>query len=302
MYDHPNGIELRHLRAFVAVAEELNFTRAAGRLYIAQQALSKQIRQLEQRVGVQLVDRSTRHVELTPAGEVLYPQAQSILGRVEDAVSAAREVEDQPAPLSVGFTAPIEHPALEKALEEWVGLRDDADLFIVHGDPLDPSGGLRSGLADAAFVFGPFETEGLELVDLFSEPLGVAMAKDHALAEQSSVTIDELIAFSTFLFPTPDPILHRLWDATDYRDGRPTNYAGHYRTLEGLVSLLKSGRGVRITTEKFVSTMGRSELEWRPVPGLPEVHHALAVRTGDDRPMIAQFVELVRRHFAESKL
>lgn len=298
MYDLPNGIELRHFRAFVAVAEELNFTKAAGRLFIAQQALSKQIHQLEQRIGVQLVDRSTRHVELTAAGEALYPQARGILGRVRDAVSTVREVEGQGAPLALGFTAPMEHQALEPALEEWLAVRDDLDLLIVHGDPLDPSGGLRSGETDVAFVFGPFQTDGLDLFDLFSEELGVALAKDHPLAEQATVSIAELVEQSTFLFPTSDSIWQSFWDAAEYRDGVPISYAGHYRTLEGLVSLLKTGRGIRIATEQLTSTIGRSEVVWRPVPGLPAVQHSLAVRSGDERPMITGFVEVVRRHFA----
>lgn len=84
------SIELRHLRAFIAVADELNFTRAAERLFIAQQALSAQIRQLEERVGAQLFERSTRKVELTPAGHALYEQAGPLLAGAEAAVAAAR--------------------------------------------------------------------------------------------------------------------------------------------------------------------------------------------------------------------
>src|SRR3954454_17719931 len=84
------SVELRHLRAFVAVAEELNFTRAAGRLHLAQQALSSQIRQLEERIGVSLLTRTTRKVELTPAGEVLVDHARAALAATEHAVAAAR--------------------------------------------------------------------------------------------------------------------------------------------------------------------------------------------------------------------
>src|SRR5437763_14566211 len=86
----PVDVEMRHLRALLAVAEELNFTRAADRLHLTQQALSGQIRQLEERVGTRLVDRDSRHVALTQAGNALCQQARPLLAGAEQAVAAAR--------------------------------------------------------------------------------------------------------------------------------------------------------------------------------------------------------------------
>src|ERR687891_2434089 len=88
----PDGIELRHLRAFVAVAEELNFGRAASRLYLSQPALSRQIRSLERLVGCDLLRRSTHQVELTLAGDALLDRAHRLLHDVDDAVSATRSL------------------------------------------------------------------------------------------------------------------------------------------------------------------------------------------------------------------
>ena len=88
----PDGIELRHLRAFVAAAEELNFGRAAERLYISQPALSRQIRGLEQLVGCELLRRSTHRVELTLAGEALLDRSHRLLRDVDEAVAAALAV------------------------------------------------------------------------------------------------------------------------------------------------------------------------------------------------------------------
>src|SRR5690349_25098235 len=88
----PDAVELRHLRAFVAVAEELNFGRAAARLYLSQPALSRQIRSLERLVGCDLLRRSTHRVELTLAGEALLDRARGLLREVDEAVSAARSV------------------------------------------------------------------------------------------------------------------------------------------------------------------------------------------------------------------
>ena len=88
----PDGMELRHLRAFVAVAEELNFSRAATRLYVSQPALSRQIRALERLIGCDLLRRSTHRVELTVAGEALLERSRTLLSEVDDAIAATRSV------------------------------------------------------------------------------------------------------------------------------------------------------------------------------------------------------------------
>ena len=103
------SVELRHLRAFVAVAEELNFTRAADRLHLAQQALSKQIRQLEEQLGTQLLDRTTRKVELTPSGLALLEHARTLLGGADRAVAADATVRSEIAKRR-GRARPLQGP------------------------------------------------------------------------------------------------------------------------------------------------------------------------------------------------
>jgi epsilon-lactone hydrolase len=107
----PDGLELRHLRAFVAVAEELNFGRAAERLYISQPALSRQIRALEQIVGCELFRRSTHRVELTVAGEALLDRARKLLGDVDEAVSATLAVGGELVSRIAGLLEPLESVA-----------------------------------------------------------------------------------------------------------------------------------------------------------------------------------------------
>src|SRR5436309_7479746 len=98
-------VEMRHLRALLAVADELNFTRAAERLHLTQQALSGQIRQLEERVGTRLVDRDTRRVALTPSGRALCEQARPLLAGAEQAVAAARAADNETSHLTLGYVA-----------------------------------------------------------------------------------------------------------------------------------------------------------------------------------------------------
>src|SRR3954462_8537337 len=102
------SVELRHLRAFVAVAEELNFTRAAERLHLAQQALSSQIRQLEERIGVSLLTRTTRTLERTSAGEVLVEHARAVLAATESGVAATRQAAGAAQALTLGLVVPVD--------------------------------------------------------------------------------------------------------------------------------------------------------------------------------------------------
>ena len=146
---------MKHLRAFVAVAEELNFTRAAERLHLAQQALSTQIRQLEERVGERLLERTTRKVELTPAGEAMLEHARTVLGGADRAVAAARAAGgDGPLRLTIGFLVPADHEPMRAALDLFAERRPDVEVLIHFGEVVDPSVGLRDGLADVAVVVG----------------------------------------------------------------------------------------------------------------------------------------------------
>ena len=291
------SIELRHLRAFIAVADELNFTRAAERLFIAQQALSAQIRQLEERVGAQLFERSTRKVELTPAGHALYEQAGPLLAGAEAAVAAARSAAAPRASLTLGFVASVDHASCSDVIADFTRRRPDSEVLIRFGDLTEPTGGLRSGDADVAFVYGPFDTSGLELRPLFTEPLGVAMAASHPLASVDDLTLDQVLAEPTFDFPTPDRAWHDYWMATEQRGGTPPRIVAQFRTLDALIELLRSGLGVHTATRPLFEAAGYG-LVWREVDGLPPLAHFIARRAGDTRSEVAEFVDTALEAFA----
>jgi DNA-binding transcriptional LysR family regulator len=283
-------VELRHLRAFVAVAEELNFTRAARRLFLAQQALSTQIRQLEERVGAQLLVRTTRSVALTQAGEALYAQAHLLLASADAAVAAARAAAVATTPLTVGFVAAVDHGDVSHALDRFAELHPDVRLLVRFGDLPDPTGGLRTRDADVAFVYGPFDQTDLVVVPLFSEPMGVAVAADHPLACREVVTIADVVAEPTFDFPTPDAAWRAYWSAAAHRDGRPVRLAAQYRTLEGLVAALRAGLGVHLATEGLVASAAGG-IAWRRLDDVEPLVHAVARRADDDRPTVRAFVD-----------
>jgi LysR family hca operon transcriptional activator len=156
-------MELRHLRYFVAVAEELNFTRAAARLHTSQPSLSQQIRQLEAAVGVALLERSRHHVALTSAGRIFLREAKDILGRIEHAGRLARQASDGRAGnLSIG-TFPAADVRILPALRPLIARRLPHLRMVLHSKyAVEPMTGLLRGTLDAAFMRGPIESGELE--------------------------------------------------------------------------------------------------------------------------------------------
>lgn len=284
------NIELRHLRAFVAVAEELNFTRAAERLFIAQQGLSAQIRQLEDRIGTRLFERDTRRVALTAAGRALYQQAAALLEDAQAAIAAAQAAAtEQASSLTVGFVVSVEHGSYAHVLNEFNCRYPEIRVMLRFGHATDPTGGLRAGDADVAFVYGPFDRSGLETRYLFTEPLGVVMARDHPLAKVADLSLEQVLAEPTFDFATDDRLWHDYWMATSQRGGVPPKIVAEFRSLDSLVEALRARLGVH-TGSRLLANLGGSSLIWRPMPELEPLEHSIAWRTGDTTAALQGFV------------
>ena len=285
------SVELRHLRAFVAVAEELNFTRAAERLHIAQQALSTQVRQLEERVGEQLLERTTRKVELTPAGRALLDHARIVLGGADRAVAAARAAGEERQSLTVGLVVPADHEPLRPALTLFAERRPDVDVQVHFGEVTDPTGGVKDGHADVSVVVGAFDRTGLETAHLWTDPRGVAVSADHPLAAKDEITIAELIDQPTFDFPVEDPVFRDYWMAINHRGGRPPKIVARFKSLDGLLAAVQGGLGVNLIRERIVDTLGpRSGVVYRPVAGLEPAEVALCWLEGNRSELVSDFV------------
>src|SRR5438067_9861325 len=163
-------VDTRLLRAFVAVAEELNFTRGAERLFIAQQALSSQVQQLEGRLGVKLFERTTRRVSLTEAGEQLLPHAVAVLDALDAGVGlleAARRAER--ATLRVGMSGTAIVPVASQTMRLFSERHPDVELKVSNAGLNRPAAGLKDGTVDVAFVRPPFLDEGISMVTVLTE-------------------------------------------------------------------------------------------------------------------------------------
>lgn len=294
-------VELRHLRALVVLAEELNFTRAAERLHVSQQALSTQIRQLELRVGTQLVERDTRSVAMTPAGAELCSQARPLLAGADRAVMTARTMGGQQRALTLGFRAAPVHRLVGSALDLFGERHAEVELRVRFGDFLDPSAGLRDGDVDVAIVAGPFDDSGLELVPLFSEPRGAILAREHPLAGRSRLTLAEFLDEPLINLPNRDEVWRDYWFANDHRDGSQPRFAATATSLDGMYEAIRAGLGVATGIESVVIALGAdSGLVFRPVEGLEPLEFRVGRRIGDDRPEVIGFIATAREAFAEA--
>lgn len=186
-------MELRHLRYFEAVARHSHVTRAAAELHIAQPALSKQISQLEQELGVALFDRVGRNVRLTEAGEALLPHARAVMAQVEAGrAEMAERIGLRKGRVTVGTPPTVGTQLLPQVLATFNRRYPGIELRLHEAGVQTLLDLLETGLTDVAFVTLPVEDEHLTVMPLFSEEMMVAVWRDHGLAGRSEVAIDEL--------------------------------------------------------------------------------------------------------------
>lgn len=187
-------MELRHLRYFRAVAEELHFGRAAQRLLIAQPPLSQQIRQLERELAVELLIRSTRHVELTPAGQAFLARAIAILDAVDDAADLVRRVADgTTGRLTIGCVGSATYSVLPRLVRALSELLPDVDVRV-RGEMLAPAqlAALAAGEIDLALLRPPVIDPGLSTEIIRRDSLLVALPEGHRLSKRKGLTIGDL--------------------------------------------------------------------------------------------------------------
>ena len=245
-------VDLRELRYFLAVAEELNFTRAAARLHVAQQALSVAIRELEQALGVRLFTRSTRHVALTSAGEELVPAARRILADVGDAVQLVQQAAAGRRGRLVVGTAIAVHglSVVRESIRCFAERSPDVDLQVVGYDHSDPSAGLASGASQAAFVLGPLTVDGLESLTVLREPRVVMLPADHPLATRDRLHAADLEGLPWLRVSAPDSAWTRFW--FQHPLGEPAT-GPEIRSGVEWVPAIETGRGVAYSLPTLVA-------------------------------------------------
>ncbi|MET9860430.1 LysR substrate-binding domain-containing protein [Streptomyces smyrnaeus] len=212
-------MELRTLRYFVAVAEELHFGRAAARLHMSQPPLSRAIKQLETEVGAPLFTRSPAGVTLTPAGAVLLDEARALLDQAEH-VRARVTAAAGAATLDVGILGDSTDRGITRLAAAFRRNHPGVDIRVRNTDLADPTCGLRAGLVDVALTRAPFDQTALRVRELRSDPVGAVLRADDPLARRDRLQIADLGERRWFQFPPgADPIWQSYWNGGVPREG-----------------------------------------------------------------------------------
>ncbi|GEE02640.1 LysR family transcriptional regulator [Gordonia spumicola] len=284
-------LHTRKLRAFVVLAEELNFSRAAGRLFLAQQALSRVIREIEDEVGATLFTRTTRKVELTPAGEVFRDGALAALAALDRASAEARRREHTVSGvLHLGHTVGAALELTAPILSEFASRYPDVEVRS-HEYPLDePDSGLISGAADVSIIRLPDSTPDVDTVPLFTEPLVALVATSHRLSGRVSVRAAELLDDPVTLSELEDPARRDFWSLGGFRGPESPATVVTVGSVTEELQIVASGRAISITAAAATRFMPFPGVEYLPITDAPRSVVALAW-VGGATPLVAHFVE-----------
>lgn len=289
-------MELRHLRYFVAVAEELHFGRAAARLGIAQPPLSHQIRQLEHELEVELFARGGRPVELTEAGRVYLADVREILKRVAQAgLAARRAARGETGSLAVGVVASATYGLMPRVLRTFRERNPDVALSVAVMSSGQQVDAVRAGQVQIAFARPPFGDETLSAETIHDEPVIVAVPTGHPLAAHRTLALAALAREPFVVFPRDrrpswyDFILRVCRDA-----GFQPIIAEEVPDLATAMALVAAGLGVTLAPAS-VKDLRRSGVEYRDLAApTPRASLVALRRPGEPSPVVARFLVVVR--------
>lgn len=291
------GVELRLLRSFVAVAEEMSFTAAAARLHMAQPPLSLQIRRLEEELGLKLFDRSRRAISLTAAGEALLAETRPLLVQVEQTLNAARRADEgEVGRLTIGFVPAAANGALPAQIREFHALYPRVELFLREMRPDDLVEGLAEKSIDICFLYLPFSDPRFHTRVVERDSLVAVLPADHRLASASGPMQLEELAGEPFVLPSRHgmPGLRGLVLAACREAGfDPEPVHQDIWLSQTMLGLVAGGLGVALLPGS-VRRLHRTGASVRPLRGLDEaVELGAAWRVDEPTPALRNFLAAV---------
>jgi len=266
-------LDMRKLRYFVAVADRLHFGRAAAVLYISQPALSRQIRQFEQELGVELFERSSRQVRLTPAGKRLAEDGARLLADGDAAVARARRAEAGGLSLTVGFMLGMD---IAPVLTQFARTQPEVEIQLQRLRWWNHAAALRDGRVDAGFVRLPLPPDGLEVHELHTEPICVTLPAGHPLAGRASADIAELAGEPVLRYADAQPEWNAFWTFDPRPDGSHPPAGPEVHDMEEIVGYVRAGRGVAFLPVPVTVSIAPPGVALVPVHGIPPGQVVLA--------------------------
>jgi DNA-binding transcriptional LysR family regulator len=283
-------LDLRKLRYFVAVAEELHFGRAAERLYIAQPVLSRQIRKLEQELGVELLVRTSRSVALTPAGLQLMEEAKSLLAAADATRRRIGNVANDQAVLTIGFFIGDEFTAARRAFSArhpYVAIK----LHRTYWN--DQTDLLREGRVDVAFVHLPVDERELELVPVRSEPRVAVLPVGHPAAGKEEISISELADDAVILQRGATAAWQAFHNVDPRPDGRQPRSGPAVDNLEEKLQHVAAGRAISFVPACVAAAVVQPDVVYVPVNDIAPIQICLAWRASHPSPLVTSFRDCV---------
>lgn len=293
-------MELRHLRYFVAVANERNFTRAAERLNIAQPPLSRQVRQLEEELGVDLFDREARPIRLTEAGRLLYEQAVQVLAGVDRIREVLRDQAGKGRKrFVIGFVGSTLYGLLPEVIRRFRECATRSDVSVVELSTIEQIAALKDGRIDAGFGRLRFEDSAIRRIVLAEEPLVAVMPIDHPLAGGGPVHLEALLGEPLIVYPRParpsyaDQVLGIFHDL-----GLQPRFVREVREVQTAIGLVAAHVGFSIVPAS-VQRMKRDDVAYVPIVDSPAHSPIMMIhRTGDVSPELGQLVAISEALYA----
>jgi DNA-binding transcriptional LysR family regulator len=266
-------LDLRKLRYFVAVAEHRHFGRAAEQLYIAQPVLSRQIRALEQELGCALLTRTTRSVQLTPAGEQLHEDARGVFATVDAAIRRVHETDRGIQRLVVGFSAGLH---VSTAVRAYSAVHPEVETDLLHLPWWERDAPLRDGRAHVGYLRRPFDDSGLRVIPVGSEPKVACLSETHPLARRRTLIRADL-------------------------DGEPVFNAQARRvsSIEEKFELIAAGHGIAVLPRSITRYYPRSDLVYLPVTDAQPLETCIVVTEDQREDRVLDFLAIATQTLGE---
>ncbi len=266
-------MELRHLRYFIAVAEEENVSRAALKLHVSQPALSRQVRDLEDELGFQLLERSAKSVRLTAAGRVFFEEAKAVVQRAQDAVQTARAVATgKRGEINVGYAPSLTVQILPPILRAFQTAMPGVRVALHDFSTEEMLAGLRAGKLSVALLVRPPRAmlRGLQFAELARYNMCVALAPKHPLARQRHLTLaqvagEPLVGYSRKGYPEYHEMLAAIFAGTKHKP----RITEEHDDVTSLITAVEIGPGIALAPESLACFAG-PRLKLLPLSPPPE--------------------------------
>lgn len=286
----PVDFDLRLVRYFTVVAEYGNFRRAAAELRLAQPSLSRQIQSLEKRLGVRLLDRTTKGCHLTEAGQAFLPQAEALL-RSAELTAATTRAAATPGAVTIGYAGGL---IITTAVRELRTRHPQAAVTTLHLDWSTVHTALLDHRVDAVIAREPFPTDRLRVTPLYQEPRVLLVPTTHRLADKPSVTLGDFA--DEPLVRYPDPAYDAFWRIDPRPDGRPAPDGPLVEAHADKLEIIAGGQALALAPAADGNSAPRHDLTAVPVHGIEPCNVVIATRTREHNYLVTAFLETARSH------